>query len=713
MKKPSKQMLLPAHFPSQWIPVAIVGVDHNGTLHYLNSRARKLLKITEQSSDQKLDIQLFFPELDASRPDFGMADELISCQPGAPLVRFTKTYPYQQTKHPIEVEAYFMIIKEPNEPSWLWVAFHSMEETRHLSDRLESLEAMLIQAKDQLTYYARLVNTLYDNTQEGVLLLDHQGLVQTANEAYSIISGYHWEELLAKPAQLCRSGPCMETHSGLSEILDHVRSDGSWHVQWQNSRRNGELYQEQVRVNLIKDHTGEPQSYVVVVRDLSEQSKQANPTQTATHEDALTGLPNRTLFSDRLQQVLTHARRSSEKVAVILLGLDGFRKVNDSLGHEVGDLILTEMAQRFKKTLRAGDTVARMGSDEFGFITRDLLSTQSILSVLRKIQTTLAEPIKIKETELVFTAGIGISINPDDSTETTTLIRYADSALGRAKASGGDTFTFFTQTMEQSASKRLSLEGRLRKAIEQEELTLFYQPKVSCGDDPQVSGFEALVRWITPEGEIISPGDFIPIAEETGLIIPLGSWVINRTCRDIALLDKKGFPPVVLSANLSPRQFTQEGLVDVVKQALKEHKIPPQRLELEITESTVMGSVDQATALLKELVDLGVHIALDDFGTGYSSLAYLKRFPFHTLKVDRAFVQTVEKDKADQAILEAIVSLARNLGLDVVAEGVENEAQRSFITQSGCHLIQGFYYSKPLPLDEVMTKWDQLSVGDA
>ncbi|ABK44303.1 diguanylate cyclase/phosphodiesterase with PAS/PAC sensor(s) [Magnetococcus marinus MC-1] len=711
MKTPSKQMLLPAHFPNQWIPVAIVGVDKHGTLCFYNSRAHTLLQLPEECSGLDLKIEDFFHDLDSSRPDFGMADEFISRQPTAPLVRFTLVHPYDAPNKPVSVEAYFLLMTHGDDAGQLWIAFHSMEETRRLQERLENTEALLAQSKDQLTYYARLVTTLYDNTQEGVLLLDDQGTVQAVNNAYTIISGYHWEELLGKSVCLCHGGLCEESNAELQTILSHTRCDGSWEVQWQNSRRNGEFYLEQIRVTMIEDLNGTPQSYVVVVRDLSYQDSSIKGARTASHEDALTGLPNRSLFADRLEQVLTHAKRSGEKVAVILLGLDGFRKINDSLGHQIGDQILTIMAQRFQTNLRGGDTVARMGSDEFGFIARDLISTQSILSVLGKIKRTLSAPIKIADSELVFTAGIGISVTPDDSLETDTLIRYADAALGRAKAGGGNIFTFFTQTMEQNASKRLHLEGRLRKAIEQEELTLFYQAKISCEDSPKISGFEALVRWITPEGDIISPGDFIPIAEETGLIIPLGSWVIDRTCRDIAHLQALGFPPVVVSANLSPRQFVQDGLLQVVQQALVQHGIDPCWLELEITESSVMGSVDQATELLKSLVALGVHIALDDFGTGYSSLAYLKRFPFHTLKVDRAFVQTVEKDRADQAILQAIVSLARNLELQVVAEGVENEGQRDFITQAGCHSIQGFYYSKPLPLSEVMEKWATLSQG--
>nr|CRH05146.1 Putative diguanylate cyclase/phosphodiesterase with PAS/PAC sensor(S) [Candidatus Magnetococcus massalia] len=701
--------LLPEDPPAQLLPVAILGVDEQGFIRYCNHRGRKLLRSEISCHMGELTIYDLFPELDRDRPLFGLDESYLRELPPRPQLHCTQLH--LPGGEAIPVEAYFLTSGEENATSWLWCAIQSLEPMRELQNLVDALTLQQQQVKEQINYYARLTSKLYESTHEGVLLLDNEGIVQSVNPAYTVLTGFSQEEVLGKPIELCRHPEDDEELEPLSEMLAQAARLGTLQRKWRNCRRNGTDYTELLTLHVVTDCHDQPQNYIVVCQELSHKGSDGSSSR-GYQDDPLTGLPTRPVLTDRLIQVLGHSQRSGEKVALVLIGIDGFRKVNDSLGHEAGDTILRVLSHRFQALLRVGDTVARMGSDEFGFIIRDVRTTQSVLMVIRKIQDALKEPLPVGESDVSFTACMGISVSPEDSAEAETLLRYANASLSRAKSNGVNNFTFFTHAMEQNAAKRLALEGRLRKAIDNDELTLFYQPKISCKSQ-QIEGFEALVRWITPDNEIISPGDFIPIAEDTGLIIPLGNWVIDRVCRDIIVLEEANFPAVLLSANLSPRQFQQEDLMKVIDDALTRHKVDPKRLELEITESSVMGDVESASQMLMQMVERNIQIALDDFGTGYSSLAYLKRFPFHTLKVDRAFIRTVESDPADQAILHAIVTLAQNLGLKIVAEGVENEDQRKFVSQAGCDMIQGFFYSRPLNLQTIMQQWDQLATPDS
>ena len=413
------------------------------------------------------------------------------------------------------------------------------------------------------------------------------------------------------------------------------------------------------------------------------------------HHDILTGLPNRALLDDRLAQALRHAKRKKRKAAVLFLDLDRFKSINDSLGHALGDELLKQVAARLTNAVRAVDTVSRLGGDEFVVLLHDLDSGDRAMHVTEKIFSSLQAPFLIGHHELRATPSIGISLFPDDGEYADVLMKNADAAMYHAKAMGRNTFQFFAPQMNERAERLFHLEHRLRRAIDEGQLVLHYQPQVNL-ETGQVCGMEALVRWHDPERGTISPAEFIPLAEEIGLIIPLGKWVMNEALRQNRAWQDAGFPALPMSINLSPRQFRESNLTEQVSELLKRHGQPPALLELEITESSLMDDVERARATLEELAAMGVSLAIDDFGTGYSSLNYLKRLPLSKLKIDQSFVRDLATDADDSAIVNAIVGLSRSLGLSTVAEGVESEDQLAALRRLGCTKIQGYYFSRPL-----------------
>jgi diguanylate cyclase (GGDEF)-like protein len=413
--------------------------------------------------------------------------------------------------------------------------------------------------------------------------------------------------------------------------------------------------------------------------------------------DALTGLPNRSLLNDRLRQAV-HAQRSARNIAVVFMDLDHFKLVNDSLGHGTGDRLLKGMAERLRSVLREGDTVGRVGGDEFVLILDDQANEETVFRAMQRIAAKVAEPIVIDGKELYVTCSAGISLYPQDGRDVDTLLRNADAAMYRAKEHGRANFQFYTSEMNERVSDRLALESALRRALERREFLLHYQQKVDLRTG-EIIGAEALVRWLHPEWGLVRPARFIPIAEETGLIVPLGEWVVHEAARQARAWLDAGLDPGVVSVNLSARQFRQEGLVRSVSRVLEETRLPPQQLEMELTESMVMHNVDSAIATLQGLKSLGISLSVDDFGTGYSSLSYLKDLPIDTLKIDRAFVRDIGtgSESEDGILAQAIISLGHALHLQVIAEGVETDAQVHFLKRHGCDQVQGFLYGEPVP----------------
>jgi diguanylate cyclase (GGDEF)-like protein len=410
--------------------------------------------------------------------------------------------------------------------------------------------------------------------------------------------------------------------------------------------------------------------------------------------DALTGLPNRTLLNDRLRQSV-YGQRLRRAVAVVVIDLDHFKFVNSSLGHATGDRLLKAMAERLRGMLRDGDTVARLGGDEFVLILNDQSSEEVIYRAMQRIADELARPLEIDGKELVVTCSAGISLYPQDGPDVETLLKNADAAMYRAKEHGRNNFRFFTAEMNERVNERLALESALRRALERRELVLHYQSRVDLATGA-ISGAEALLRWLHPEWGLVRPARFVPLAEETGLIVPIGEFVLLEACRQTRAWIDAGLAPGLTSVNLSARQFREDGLVRKVSRVLEETGLHPQSLELELTESTVMHDVDAAIATLQGLKSLGVSLSVDDFGTGYSSLAYLENLPIDKLKIDRSFVRDIGADTGENegVLAQAIISLGHNLGMHVVAEGVETDAQARFLRRAGCDEVQGFFYGE-------------------
>jgi diguanylate cyclase (GGDEF)-like protein len=414
------------------------------------------------------------------------------------------------------------------------------------------------------------------------------------------------------------------------------------------------------------------------------------------YHDALTGLPNRPLFMDRLIVSLAQANRANHKLAVFFLDLDRFKDINDSLGHSVGDALLKAVAERIRRCIREGDTVARFGGDEFTLLIPKIDQIEDAAKIAQKIIETLKIPFSVYDRELFVTTSIGVSIFPGDGLDPETLVRNADTAMYRAKEQGRDNYQLYAPAMNARAAERLALENRLRKALSQNELVLHFQPLVSAHTN-NVIGLEALIRWNHPEQGLLSPFHFISVAEVSGLIVPIGEWVLRSACAQIRVWQKKFDRNLIVAVNLSARQFQQPDLVEQIREAIQETGVEPGCLELEITESNAMQNAENTIYTLRELKALGVRIAMDDFGTGYSSLNYLKRFPIDTLKLDQTFVREVANDASDAAIVSSVISMAHNLNLKVVAEGVERQEQLDFLTRQNCDVVQGYYFSKPLP----------------
>ncbi|MBU1426648.1 MAG: EAL domain-containing protein [Gammaproteobacteria bacterium] len=423
----------------------------------------------------------------------------------------------------------------------------------------------------------------------------------------------------------------------------------------------------------------------------------------AVHYDALTNLPNRLLFLDRLDQELTRAQRDKSMMAVLSIDLDRFKQVNDSFGHPVGDQLLQAVAERLGSQIRACDTVARIADDEFCIAVTGVKTTHAAGEVAQKLLDAFAHnPISIIDSEIFITLSIGISIYPVDGLNTTTLLKNADAALHQAKSEGRNNFQYYAEQMNATAWQRLKLETELRRALEREEFVLFYQPKVDM-DSGKIVGVEALLRWQSPQRGLVAPGEFIPLLEDTGLILPVGEWVLRAACKQARSWQAAGIPDVHIAVNLSTLQFKQPDFAGLVLGILKENGLDPAlgTIELELTESLLMNNAESAVETLLNLHAAGIQFSIDDFGTGYSSLSYLKRFPINSLKIDQSFVRDLSSDKEDEAIVAAIIALGHSLGLKVVAEGVETEAQHEQLRNKGCNEMQGFLFSRPVPESEM------------
>ncbi len=543
----------------------------------------------------------------------------------------------------------------------------------------------------------RQAAAVFESTREGVLVTDLTGRILTVNRAFTDITGYSEGEVLGRNPRLLRSS--RQAPAFYQAMWASIETNGHWQGEIWNRRKSGDIYPEILNISTVYDGQGQPSHYVGVITDISQLKESQAQLERLVHYDPLTDLPNRRLVESRLQHALAKAGRQDHLVAVLFIDLDRFKDVNDSLGHPIGDELLQALAKRLTSRLRAEDTLARLGGDEFLVLVEDLVRPGDAATVAQTMLRELERPFSLPSgAEIYAGASIGISLYPNDGRSVTDLIKHADVAMYKAKNEGRSTYRFYTPGLTSAANERLALEARLRRALLNDELVLHYQPQIES-DTGRLIGCEALVRWHCPEEGLILPGRFIPLAEETGLIVPLGEWVLSTACAQGRRWLGAGLSDLVMTVNLSGRQLRRPDLVPTIAEILKQTQLPPDRLKLELTESTIMGQGDQAVELLQALKSLGVRLSIDDFGTGYSSLAHLKRFPIDELKVDRSFVKDIPEDTNDMEIAATIIAMARNLKLRVIAEGVETQSQLEFLTSHGCHACQGFLFGRPVPED--------------
>ncbi len=579
---------------------------------------------------------------------------------------------------------------------YLWIV---RAVARRLKAEAAMAEAVLkAGAEEELLESEEKFRKISSSAQDAIVMMDSAGDISYWNPASERIFGYSNEEAVGKDLHVLIVPSAQQ--SAFKEGFERFKKTGEGPVlgktlELSALRKNGAEFPVEVSISAVPIK-GRWHS-IGIIRDITERKRYDETIVRMAYHDHLTGLPNRLLLNDRLEQALAMGRRHKSIVAVLFLDIDRFKVINDTLGHAVGDELIKAVAERLKKHLRGTDTVARLGGDEFTVLLQDVNGIDGATKVAENIFSIFKEPFNIKGHELFLTASIGISVYPDDGTDAETLLKNADIAMYLAKDEGRNAYRFYTTALNARTIERLELENRLRKAIERDELLLHYQPQIDIKTG-EVTGIEALVRWHEPEcGITHQPADFIPIAEETGLIVPIGDWVLRKACEENRKWQDKGLKPVRIAVNLSLRQFRQKDFVKTVARIIKDTALAPEYLELELTESIIMKDVESTIEVLRALKTMGISLSIDDFGTGYSSLAYLKRMPIDVLKIDISFVRDITTDPDDAAIAITIIRMAHSLKLEVVAEGVETMEQLEFLRTLQCDRLQGFLVSRPVP----------------
>lgn len=541
-----------------------------------------------------------------------------------------------------------------------------------------------------------LSTKVFDNSGEGILITDAEVRIIAVNRAFTDMTDFSEAELLGQNPRIFSSG--LHGPDFYRDMWEVINRSGRWQGEIWDLHKNGQAYPKLLSINAVRDEVGELTNYIAISTDISERKNAEKSIHMLAYYDVLTSLPNRSLLHDRMEQMLAAAHRDKQKFALMFLDLDRFKYVNDSMGHAAGDRLLQTVARRLLECVREGDTVSRIGGDEFIVLLRET-DGEGAARVAEKILGALAVTYDIEGVEISTCASVGISIYPDHATDIDTLVKNADVAMYHAKGEGRNNFQFFAPEMHAHANRLFSMEKDMRLALENNEFSLHYQPQVDLISG-KVCGAEALLRWNHPEKGNISPAEFIPVAEETGQIIPIGEWVLRTACAQLAEWRQQGMPTFRIAVNLSVRQLRQPNLAQMVAAVLEEMRLHPGDLELELTEGIMMGDTQPAMAFLAQMHELGVRLSIDDFGTGFSSLNYLRKLPLDKLKIDKSFVRDVETNESDAAIVRSIIGLGHRLKLRVIAEGVETQEQLDFLRVRGCDEIQGYFFSHPLPAEK-------------
>ncbi len=561
--------------------------------------------------------------------------------------------------------------------------------------RLSQEIAIRLETEENYKLYIKV----FENAGEGIVITDPKARIIAINPAYSDMTGYPPEEVIGANPKILRSGRHGEDF--YTAMWQSLLKNGAWKGEIWDRKKSGEVFSKWLSIKAVWSDSGQISHYVGIFSDVTHVKETEERMQYMAWYDPLTRLPNRMLFRDRVTQEMALGRRAGTHAAVFFIDLDRFKYINDTLGHDSGDAMLLQVAERLQKCFRQTDTIARMGGDEFTVLLPNPGESQNIVHLAEKVIRELKQSFTVSGHEFFIGASIGIALFPEDGRDYETLIKNADIAMYNAKEVGRGTYKFFSPQMNEKTNRRLSLEKDLRKALEQNEFVLYYQPKIGIASG-LIVGMEALIRWCHPEKGMISPGDFIPLAEETGLIIPMGLWVLKTACQQVHSWRTMGWKSLRVAVNLSALQVQSEDIIQQVKDVLATTDLTSDGLELEITESIAMHDVTRTVGIIREFREMGIHISIDDFGTGYSSLSYLKSLPLHALKIDQSFVRDLVENSEDASIVTSIISMAAAMNLEVVAEGVETEEQLAFLAKQNCSQAQGYFFSRPVSADDFL-----------